>query len=73
MLLAFYFLGVRRGMSSAELSELTGSRCKPVGMILLVVGAGAFFGKVISATGIGAAARRTPVRRRDCRSSCWPT
>ena len=55
VLLAFYFLGVRRGMAVAELGKLTGESLKPIGMVLLVVGAGAFFGKVISATGIGAA------------------
>ena len=55
VLLSFYFLGVRRGMSVADLGKLTGESLKPIGMVLLVVGAGAFFGKVISATGIGTA------------------
>jgi GntP family gluconate:H+ symporter len=55
VLLAFYFLGVRRGMSVSALGTLTGESLRPIGMVLLVVGAGAFFGKVISATGIGAA------------------
>jgi len=55
VLLAFYFLGIRRGMAVADLGKLTGESLKPIGMVLLVVGAGAFFGKVISATGIGAA------------------
>ena len=53
VLIAFYILGVRRGSSVQELSVLTGESLRPVGMLLLVVGAGAFFGKVISATGIG--------------------
>lgn len=53
VLIAFYVLGVRRGASVQELSVLTGESLRPVGMLLLVVGAGAFFGKVISATGIG--------------------
>ena len=53
VLIAFYVLGVRRGSSVQELSVLTGESLRPVGMLLLVVGAGAFFGKVISATGIG--------------------
>ena len=56
---SFYFLGVRRGMSVAALGKLTGESLKPIGMILLVVGAGAFFGKVISATGIGGALAET--------------
>ncbi|MET0475817.1 MAG: gluconate:H+ symporter [Mycobacterium sp.] len=55
VLVAFYVLGVRRGSSVQELSVLTGESLRPVGMLLLVVGAGAFFGKVISATGIGTA------------------
>ncbi|MBD8464968.1 gluconate:H+ symporter, GntP family [Plantibacter sp. VKM Ac-1784] len=53
--LAYYVLGVRRGMTLAELGELSGQSLRPIGMILLVVGAGAFFGAVISATGVGAA------------------
>jgi gluconate:H+ symporter, GntP family len=53
VLVGFYVLGVRRGASVQELSVLTGESLRPVGMLLLVVGAGAFFGKVISATGIG--------------------
>jgi GntP family gluconate:H+ symporter len=54
-----YVLGVRRGASVQELSVLTGESLRPVGMLLLVVGAGAFFGKVISATGIGTALAET--------------
>ncbi|WP_063725751.1 GntP family permease [Cryptosporangium arvum] len=53
VLLAFWLLGVRRGSTVAELSEVTAASLRPVGMILLVVGAGAFFGKVISSTGVG--------------------
>jgi gluconate:H+ symporter, GntP family len=53
VLIAFYVLGIRRGATVQELSVLTGESLRPVGMLLLVVGAGAFFGKVISATGIG--------------------
>jgi GntP family gluconate:H+ symporter len=59
VLVAFYVLGVRRGASVQELSTLTGESLRPVGMLLLVVGAGAFFGKVISATGIGDALAAT--------------
>lgn len=55
VLLAFYVLGIRRGSTVQELSTITGDSLRPVGMLLLVVGAGAFFGKVISATGIGSA------------------
>jgi gluconate:H+ symporter, GntP family len=55
VLLAMYVLGVRRGTTVAELGRITGESLKPIGMILLVVGAGAFFGAVLSATGIGKA------------------
>ncbi|WP_455132395.1 GntP family permease [Microbacterium aurum] len=55
VLVAFYVLGVRRGATVQELGAITAESLRPVGMVLLVVGAGAFFGKVISATGIGAA------------------
>jgi GntP family gluconate:H+ symporter len=55
VLLATYLLGFRRGMTRAQLTELTGASLRPVGMILLVVGAGGFFGAVLSATGVGAA------------------
>lgn len=53
VLLASYVLGVRRGTSVTELGRLSSESLRPVGMILLVVGAGAFFGKVIAVTGIG--------------------
>ncbi|MDQ0618666.1 GntP family permease [Arthrobacter globiformis] len=59
VLMAMWLLGIRRGMTSAELSEITGSSLRPVGMILLVVGAGAFFGAVLSATGVGKAVADT--------------
>ncbi|WP_328661209.1 GntP family permease [Nocardia salmonicida] len=55
VLVAFYLLGIRRGSTVQELSTITAESLKPVGMVLLVVGAGAFFGRVISATGIGTA------------------
>ncbi|WP_067816461.1 GntP family permease [Actinomadura kijaniata] len=55
VLMAFYLLGIRRGVPAAELSDLATKSLRPVGMILLVVGAGAFFGAVISATGVGKA------------------
>jgi GntP family gluconate:H+ symporter len=54
-LLAFWLLGFRRGMSKDEAARLSAKALRPVGMILLVVGAGGFFGAVLSATGIGKA------------------
>lgn len=55
VLLASWLLGYRRGIKSKELSELSAAALRPVAMILLVVGAGSFFGAVLSATGIGKA------------------
>ncbi|MGI5128604.1 GntP family permease [Pseudonocardia sp. CA-107938] len=55
VLLALYLLGIRRGISATELGRITGESLKPIGMILLVVGAGAFFGAVLTATGVGKA------------------
>jgi gluconate:H+ symporter, GntP family len=53
VLLAMYLLGIRRGTTVAELGQITGESLKPIGMILLVIGAGAFFGAVLRATGVG--------------------
>ncbi|WP_028933296.1 GntP family permease [Pseudonocardia spinosispora] len=53
VLLAMYLLGIRRGTTVSELGEITGESLKPIGMILLVVGAGSFFGAVLRATGVG--------------------
>jgi gluconate:H+ symporter, GntP family len=54
-LVAFWLLGFRRGMKKDEAAQLSAKALRPVGMILLVVGAGGFFGAVLSATGIGTA------------------
>jgi gluconate:H+ symporter, GntP family len=53
VLLAMYLLGIRRGTTVSELGQITGDSLKPIGMILLVVGAGSFFGAVLRATGVG--------------------
>jgi len=53
VLLALWLLGTRRGMTTSDLGAVTGESLKPIGMILLVVGAGAFYGAVLRATGIG--------------------
>ncbi|MFF4596183.1 GntP family permease [Amycolatopsis sp. NPDC001319] len=54
-LLASWLLGHRRGMTGTDLAQLSANALRPVAMILLVVGAGSFFGAVLSATGIGQA------------------
>lgn len=59
VLLAFWLLGYRRGMSRSKVSELANASLRPVAMILLVVGAGAFYGKVLTETGIGTAVKQT--------------
>ncbi|MFE7420910.1 GntP family permease [Rhodococcus sp. NPDC057529] len=55
VLLALYLLGTRRGITAQEIGAMSAAALKPVGMILLVVGAGAFFGAVLRATGVGQA------------------
>ncbi|WP_394833015.1 GntP family permease [Pendulispora rubella] len=59
ILTAFWLLGSRRGMSKEELAQLASTSLKPVGMIILVVGGGGFFGAVLSATGVGKALATT--------------
>ncbi|MFC5182798.1 GntP family permease [Actinomadura harenae] len=59
VLLASYLLGIRRGIPAKELSDLATRSLRPVGMLLLVVGGGAFFGAVIAATGVGKALATT--------------
>lgn len=66
VLLASWLLGLRRGLTGKDLSELSAKSLRPVAMILLVVGAGAFFGAVLAATGIGkavAGSSTTPASR----------
>lgn len=53
VLLAYWLLCRRQGMTPDEILAFTSDSLKPLAMILLVVGGGAFFGKVISATGVG--------------------
>ncbi|KRV47000.1 permease [Wenjunlia vitaminophila] len=55
LLLAYYLLGIRRGWSRQSLEAVTSASLKPVGSILLVIGAGGVFGKVLSASGVAQA------------------
>ncbi|WP_394826093.1 GntP family permease [Pendulispora albinea] len=59
VLTASWLLGFRRGMSHDDLSKLASTSLRPVGMLLLVVGGGGFFGAVLSATGVGKALAST--------------
>lgn len=52
-LLASYVLGVRRGWSRSDLEALATRSLEPVGLILLLTGAGGVLGKVLLATGAG--------------------
>ena len=52
-LLAWYLLGIRRGMSRTELLQITSRSLTPVGMILLLIGAGGVFKQVLVDTGSG--------------------
>lgn len=55
-LVSFWALGTRLGYSASEVRETAGKALEPVGMIVLVTGAGGVFGKVLFGTGVGAAA-----------------
>ncbi|MGW2818181.1 GntP family permease [Streptomyces sp. NPDC001415] len=59
LVLAYYLLGVRRGWSRKSLETVSTSSLKPVGNILLVVGAGGIFGAVLKASGIADALATT--------------
>jgi GntP family gluconate:H+ symporter len=59
LLIAAYVLGIRRGWAREDLAEVMSAALKPVGMILLVVGAGGFFGAVLEASGVGEAVAKT--------------
>ncbi|QHY97845.1 Inner membrane permease YgbN [Streptomyces sp. S4.7] len=52
LLLAYYLLGIRRGWSRHSLETVSTASLKPVGNILLVVGAGGVFGAVLKGSGI---------------------
>ncbi|MFE9805120.1 GntP family permease [Streptomyces sp. NPDC005548] len=55
LLLAYYVLGIRRGWSRKSLETVSTSSLKPVGNIVLVVGAGGIFGAVLKASGVAQA------------------
>ncbi|MBF2076013.1 MAG: gluconate transporter [Synechococcales cyanobacterium C42_A2020_086] len=52
-LLSFYYLGIRRGYSLADIQRITTKSFEPVGLIILVTGAGGVFGRVLVETGVG--------------------
>lgn len=54
-LLAFYFLGTRLGFTAEEVQRVATKSMEPVGMIILLTGAGGVFGHVLVETGVGQA------------------
>ena len=52
-LFSFYALGTLRGYSREEVLKIASRSMEPVGLIILVTGAGGVFGKVLIATGVG--------------------
>jgi Gnt-I system low-affinity gluconate transporter len=54
-LVSFYALGTRLGFSSEEVRVMATKSLEPVGLIILVTGAGGVFGKVLVASGVGTA------------------
>ena len=53
VLLAFYLLGVLHGYSRGEVQGVASAALQPVGLIVLITGAGEVFGAVLSETGLG--------------------
>ncbi|MFF9477686.1 GntP family permease [Streptomyces sp. NPDC014733] len=52
---AYYLLGIRRGWSRKSLEQVSTASLKPIGNILLVVGAGGVFGAVLQGSGVATA------------------
>ncbi|GAA5613661.1 GntP family permease [Streptomyces platensis] len=55
LLLSYYLLGIRRGWSRTSLERVSTASLKPVGNIILVVGAGGIFGAVLKGSGVATA------------------
>ncbi|MFE0191987.1 GntP family permease [Streptomyces sp. NPDC058989] len=55
LLLAYYLLGIRRGWSRTSLERVSTASLKPVGNIVLVVGAGGVFGAVLKGSQVATA------------------
>lgn len=52
-LMAFYFLGTKLGFTRDQVQEVATKSMQPVGMIILLTGAGGVFGKVLVTAGVG--------------------
>ncbi|MBM4793826.1 GntP family permease [Streptomyces sioyaensis] len=55
LLMSYYLLGIRRGWSRTSLERVSTASLKPVGNIILVVGAGGVFGAVLKGSGVATA------------------
>lgn len=55
LILAFYFLAVRRGWSLQHTSDVMGGALPTAAVVILVTGAGGVFGKVLVESGVGKA------------------
>lgn len=55
LLLAFYFLALRRGWSLQHTSDIMGAALPTAAVVILVTGAGGVFGKVLVESGVGKA------------------
>lgn len=53
VLIAFYWLGIQRGASKQQLSDLSMEAMKPAGIIILITGAGGVFKQVLVDSGVG--------------------
>ncbi len=53
VLLALYFLGIRKGDSAKDLLQITNKSLAPAGSIILITGAGGVFKQVLIETGAG--------------------
>jgi len=52
-LLAFYFLGQKRGFSKQEVQDIATKALEPAGIIILVTGAGGVFKQILVDSGVG--------------------
>lgn len=53
VLIALYWLGIRRGSTREQLSKLSMEAMKPAGVIILITGAGGVFKEVLVDSGVG--------------------
>jgi Gnt-I system low-affinity gluconate transporter len=54
-LLSFYFLGTLRGYTRNDIQRIATKSFEPIGLIILVTGAGGVFGRTLITTGVGEA------------------